>query len=147
LSRPRDWEEIAMTVSHKVVLHFPPAVVEQPVIYHLARDYQLAFNILKASISPQEEGLMVIELSGEESDYQRGGEYLARQGIRVQPLLQDIQKNDERCVDCGVCVGICPSQALLLERPSMKVVFRAEDCVACGECVPTCPVRAMELHF
>lgn len=136
-----------MRVSHKVVLHFPPAVVEQPVVWHLARDYQLAFNILKASISPQEEGLMVIELSGEESDYQRGTAYLTSHGIRLQPLLQDIRRNDERCVHCGACVAVCPSDALTLERPHMKVAFQADECVACGECVPTCPVRAMELHF
>jgi len=36
---------------------------------------------------------------------------------------------------------------LTLERPSMKVIFDADNCVACGECVPTCPVKAMELHF
>jgi len=136
-----------MRVSHKVVLHFPPVVVEQPVVWHLAQDYRLAFNILKASISPQEEGLMVIELSGEEADFRRGTEYLAQQGIRLQPLLQDIRRNDERCVDCGVCVAVCPSEALTLEQPSMKVLFQADECVACGECVPTCPVRAMELHF
>lgn len=136
-----------MKVSHRVVLHFPPVVVEQPVVYHLARDYELAFNILKAQISPQEDGLMVIELSGEDSDFQRASDYLAKQGIRVQPLQQDIRRNDERCVHCGACVGVCPSEALVLERPSMQVIFRAEDCVACGECVPTCPVRAMELHF
>ncbi len=136
-----------MKVSHKVVLHFPPVKVEQPVVYHLARDYELAFNILKAQISPQEDGLMVIELTGEDSDFQRASDYLAKQGIRVQPLQQDIRRNDERCVHCGACVGVCPSEALVLERPSMQVIFRAEDCVACGECVPTCPVRAMELHF
>jgi len=136
-----------MNVSHKVVLHFPPERTEQPVIYHLARDYDLAFNILKASISPQEEGLMVIELSGDESNFQRANDYLAKQGIRVQPLLQDIQRNDDRCVHCGACVGVCPSEALTLERPTMRVIFRADECVACGECVPTCPVRAMELHF
>jgi len=136
-----------MKVSHKVVLHFPPIVVEQPVIYHLARDYDLAFNILKASISPQEEGIMVIELSGEDADFQRANDYLAKQGIRTQPLLQDIRRNDDRCVHCGACVGVCPSEALTLERPSMRVIFRADECVACGECVPTCPVAAMELHF
>ena len=136
-----------MKVSHKVVLHFPPAVVEQPVIYRLARDYDLVFNILKASISPQEVGLMVLELSGEEADYARAADYLAKQGIQLQPLLQDIRRNDDRCVDCGACVGVCPSEALTLERPGMKVIFRAEECVACGECVPTCPVAAMELHF
>ena len=136
-----------MSVSHKVVLHFPPAVVEQPVIYHLARDYDLAFNILKASISPQEEGLMVLELSGDESSFRRASDYLAKQGIRIQPLLQDIRRNDDGCVHCGACVGVCPSEALTLERPTMRVIFRADECVACGECVPTCPVRAMELHF
>jgi len=136
-----------MSVSHKVVLHFPPAVVEQPVIYHLSRDYDLAFNILKASISPQEEGLMVIELIGDESDLRRASDYLMKQGVRLQPLLQDIRRNDDRCVHCGACVGACPSEALTLERPAMRVIFRADECVACGECVPTCPVRAMELHF
>jgi ferredoxin len=136
-----------MKVSHKIVLHFPPAVVDQPIVYHLARDYELAFNILKAYIGPQEEGLMVLELSGEDSSYREATEFLARQGIRLQPLLQDIRRNDERCVHCGACVGVCPSEALTLERPSMEVIFRADECVACGECVPTCPVRAMELHF
>jgi len=134
-----------MPVSHKVVLHFPPQVTEQPVVYRLSRDYGLVFNILRASISPQEEGLMVLELSGEEDDYRRAAEYLTSQGIRLQPLVQDIRKNDDKCTDCGACVGICPSEALVLERPSMKVIFDPEKCVVCGECVPTCPVRAMEL--
>lgn len=136
-----------MRVAHRLVLHFPPAVVKQPVICTLARDYTLDFNIMKASISPQEEGLMVVELSGEEADYERGIHYLSEQGVRLQPMVQDIRKNDDRCVDCGACVGVCPTNALTLERPSMKVLFDIDLCVACGECVPTCPVKAMELQF
>ncbi len=136
-----------MRVAHRIVLHFPPAVTDQPIIYRLIKDYGLVFNILRASISPQEEGLMVLELSGEEADYKRGTEYLAQQGIQLQPLVRDIEKNDERCVDCGACVGACPTEALVLERPSMKVVFDPDECVVCGECVPTCPVAAMELRF
>ena len=136
-----------MAVSHKIVLHFPPAATDQPVIYRLSRDYGLVFNILRASITPDEEGLMVLELSGEEEDYQRAADYLKEMGIRLQPLVQDIRKNDERCTDCGACVGACPTDALVLERPSMKVLFDPEECVVCGECVPTCPVRAMELTF
>lgn len=134
-------------VSHKIVLHFPPTATGQPVIYRLSRDYGLVFNILRASVSPQEEGLMVLELSGAEGDYRRATDYLREMGIRLQPLLQDIRKNDERCTDCGACVGVCPTEALVLERPSMKVIFDPEKCVVCGECVPTCPVGAMELQF
>jgi len=136
-----------MAVSHKIVLHFPPAATDQPVIYRLSRDFGLVFNILRASITPEEEGLMVLELSGEEADYRRAADYLTEMGIRLQPLVQDIRKNDERCVDCGACVGVCPTKALVLERPSMKVIFDPEECVVCGECVPSCPVRAMELTF
>ena len=136
-----------MRVAHKVVLHFPAAVTGQPVIYRLSRDYDLVFNILRASIGPQEEGLMVLELSGEEADYRRATDYLAEKGIRLQPLVQDIRKNDDRCVDCGACVGVCPTEALVLERPSMKVIFEPDKCVVCGECVPCCPVAAMELRF
>jgi len=136
-----------MRVAHRIVLRFPPAVTDQPIIYRLAKDYGLVFNILKASVSPQEEGLMVLELSGEEADYEQGTDYLRDQGIELQPLVQDIRKNDDLCVDCGACVGVCPTEALVLERPSMRVTFDPDQCVVCGECVPCCPVRAMELRF
>ncbi len=136
-----------MKVSHRLVLHFPSAVTGQPIVYRLAREYDLVFNILRASIGPEEEGLMVMELSGDEADYQRAVDYLTRQGIRLQPLVQDIRKNDDRCVDCGACVGVCPTAALALERPSMRVTFDSDRCVVCEECVRCCPVRAMELLF
>lgn len=136
-----------MKVSHKIVLRFPPVATGQPITYRLARDYDLVFNILRAAVGMEEEGLMVLELSGEEENYRRGIEYLAGHGIRIQPLVEDITKNDDRCVDCGACVGVCPTQALSLDRPSMKVLFDSDRCVVCGECIPCCPVRAMELHF
>ncbi len=136
-----------MQVSHRVVVHFPPVATRQPVIYHLARDYNLVFSILRASISPEEQGLMVLELSGEEADYRKAAQFLESRGVRLQHLLQDIRKDDESCVDCGACAGVCPSAALFLERPAMKVLLDADRCVACGECVKACPVRAIELQF
>ncbi|MBM4445669.1 MAG: (Fe-S)-binding protein, partial [Chloroflexi bacterium] len=39
-----------MAISRRVVLHFPRTLVEQPIIYRLVRDYDLSFNILKASV-------------------------------------------------------------------------------------------------
>ncbi len=128
-------------------MHFPPEASEQPVVYRLSRDYDLVFNILRASIGMGDEGLMVLELTGEEDNYRRAADYLRERGIRLQPLVQDIRKNDETCIDCGACVGVCPTEALTLERPSMKVNFDPDQCVACGECVPTCLVAAMELYF
>lgn len=136
-----------MNVTHRIVLHFPPVVTGQPIVYHLARDYNLVFSILRASIGMEDEGLMVLQLSGEEADYQRATEFLRGKGVRLQPLVQDIRKSDEKCVDCGACVGVCPTQALTLARPAMTVELDPDQCVACGECVAACPVRAIELQF
>jgi len=136
-----------MQVTHRIVLHFPPVVTGQPSTYQLAKDYHLVFNILKASIGSEEQGLMVLELSGEEKDYTRAVKFLTEKGVRIQPLLQDIRFIENNHVHCGACVGVCPSAALYYERPSMLVLLDAEKCVACGECVKACPVNGIELAF
>ena len=136
-----------MKVTHRIVLHFPPVLTGQPIIYRLTRDYNLVFSIMRASIGLEDEGLMVLELSGEEGDYAKATQYLQSRGVRLQPLVQDIRKSDEKCVDCGACVGVCPTEALTLERPAMTVELDPDQCVACGECVAACPVRAIELQF
>ena len=43
-----------MTISKKVVLHFPKRMVDRPIVSKLVREYNLDFNILKASITQQE---------------------------------------------------------------------------------------------
>ncbi len=44
------------------------------------RDYNLDINILKASITPVEEGLLILKLSGEQNNYDQGIQYLTRTG-------------------------------------------------------------------
>jgi ferredoxin len=131
----------------KVVLHFPREKVDQPIVSKLVRDYDIDFNILKAFITPREEGLMVLELSGEEENFERGIRYLTNLGITIQPLSQDVRRNEERCTHCGACTGICPSEALFIDRSTMEVLFDEERCVACELCVRLCPPRAMEVHY
>ena len=48
-------------MKQKLVLRFPAAVVEQPFIYILAKEYNVVANILKANINPRKEGSMVVE--------------------------------------------------------------------------------------
>ncbi len=60
-----------MKVSKKIVLHFPQKTTDKPIVSGLIRQYTLDFNILKASISPGEEGLMIMELTGEQKEYDR----------------------------------------------------------------------------
>ena len=56
----------------RLVLRFPPLLVDQPVVYKLIKDYNLIFNILRADITPDSEGLMVLEIEGEDTLFQQG---------------------------------------------------------------------------
>ena len=136
-----------MAVAKRIVLHFPKRVVERPIVCRLAKDYDLEFNILKALVTPEEEGLLVLELSGEQGEYDKGIRYLTQAGVKIQSLSQDVLRNEERCTHCGACITICPSGAFELEPVSRQVNFYNEKCVACGLCIKACPPRAMEVHF
>ena len=136
-----------MAISKRVVLHFPSRMVDQPIIYRLVKDYDLEFNILKAYVTPREEGLLVLELKGEEKNYDKGVGYLKKMGVKIQPLSQDVVRNEEKCTDCGVCVPICPTGALEVDPVTRKVNFYNDKCIACELCVKVCPVRAMEVRF
>jgi ABC-type methionine transport system ATPase subunit len=47
--------------SAKVILRFPKEVVDKPITSTVVKKYSLDFNILKAYITPEEEGLLVLE--------------------------------------------------------------------------------------
>lgn len=134
-------------ITKRVVLHFPHRLIDRPIVYMLIREYNLVMNILKASITPKEEGLMVVELSGEKTDFERGIKYLEDSGVLIDPIGRDIKRNDARCTSCGACVAICPTDALVVDPVTRQVTFINEKCIACEVCVKACPVGAMEVHF
>jgi len=136
-----------MVVSKRIVLHFPKRMGDRPVIYRLIKDYDLEFNILKALITPEDEGLMVLELRGEQESYDEGIKYLIENGVRIQSLSQDVTRNEERCTHCGACITICPTGAFELDHLTRRISFYNEKCVACEVCIKACPPRAMEVHF
>ncbi|MFC1984863.1 NIL domain-containing protein [Chloroflexota bacterium] len=136
-----------MAVSKRIVLRFPRRLVDRPIVYKLIKDYDLDFNILKASVTPDEEGLLVMELHGEQGNYDKGVKYLTKAGVKIQSLSQDVSRNEARCTHCGACITICPTGAFELEPVTRQVKFYDEKCLACELCIKACPPRAMELHF
>jgi len=134
-------------IAKKIVLRFPPNLVDHPITYKLIKDHNLEFNILKANVTPREEGVLVLELKGEEEDYKQGIRYLNQSGVDVQPLSKEIIRNETKCTHCGVCVTICPSHALIVEPETRRINFDAAKCIACELCIPACPPRAMEVHY
>lgn len=130
----------------KIVLHFSENTSNQPIVFRLVKDHGLEFNILKANIDYKKEGLLILELKEEEKNYDAGIKYLEDTGVNIQPLSQDIIKDEKRCIDCGVCIPLCPSDALEFDI-KRKVNFEDSKCIACEMCVKACPQKAMELLF
>ena len=134
-----------MSFARKVVLRFPHRLVDKPIIYRLVKDYDLQFNILKASITPKEEGLLVLELSGKKKSYNEAVQFLTEAGVNLQSLSQDVSRKEERCTHCGACVTVCPVGAFSVDPATRRIDFHDNKCIACELCINACPVRAMEV--
>jgi len=134
-------------VAKTFVLHFPPSLINKPIIYRLVKDYDLEFNILKASVSPNEEGRLVMALSGERKKQDEAVNFLKEAGVNIQPLEKDITRLETRCTHCGVCVTVCPTNAFAIDPTTRRIVFTGDKCIACELCLPSCPVRAMEMRL
>ncbi|HMM37725.1 MULTISPECIES: NIL domain-containing protein [Desulfovibrio] len=130
-----------------VYLTFPPGISSRPVVCNLARLFDLSFNILKAEISPRQEGTMTLEISGLETDFHKGVNYLKENSVRITPVAQKIFRDEDSCIHCGVCTAMCPTGALAVDKATRKVIFEVDKCSACGLCTRVCPVRAMAVDL
>ncbi len=131
----------------RYILRFPKETSDQPIIYQLVKQYEVEFNILKADILPQRDGILILELKGRKKNLKESASYLRSLGVQVERLAGNIRRDDEKCFQCGACTGICPVGALHIVRPEMSVAFDPELCTGCGLCVTVCPVRAMEVSL
>ena len=131
----------------RVVLSFPPQLMDQAVTYRLIKDFDLMINIMRARITPKEQGRLVVEITGKKPALDAGINYLKEVGVEIQPLAQDVRWHEERCVHCTACVSVCPPKALELDRAKMEVSFKKDKCIACELCLPVCPYQAMEILF
>jgi len=133
--------------SKMLSLRFPATTVNEPISCNLVRKFDLTFNILKATIYPRKEGLVVMELSGHRKNFQKGIRYLKSLGIKVESVGEDVKRDEEKCFQCGACTAVCPTGALSIKRPEMNVLFDKGRCSACELCVVACPAQAMEVKF
>jgi ferredoxin len=131
----------------RVVLSFPPHLIDQPVTYRLIKDYDLMINIMRARITPKEQGRLVVEITGKKAALEAGMNYLKEAGLEILPLAQDVKWHEDRCTHCTACISVCPTKALDIDRKEMAVSFNRDRCIVCELCIPVCPYQAMEILF
>ncbi len=73
----------------RVVLTFPQRLIKKPVIYTMAKKFDVMPNIRRAKVT-ERVGEVTLELSGSKENLEKGIKYLRSQGIKVRPLTKDI---------------------------------------------------------
>jgi ABC-type methionine transport system ATPase subunit len=69
----------------RVKLTFPEQLIKEPVIYNLAKKFNVITNIRRANVE-QKVGWVVLEMDGTESDLENGLRYLDEVGVEVEQL-------------------------------------------------------------
>jgi len=72
-----------------VHLIFPQRLIKKPVIYRMAKRFDVIPNIRRANVTDTV-GEVVLELSGKEENLDKGITYLTRLGVKVEPVVGDI---------------------------------------------------------
>ena len=73
----------------RVKFTFPTQLIMEPIIHRLSHQYQVVTNIRRADVR-EDMGWVILELEGEESEIDRGIEWISSQGVRVDPVSGDV---------------------------------------------------------
>ena len=129
----------------KVSLLFPAAATDRPIISELVRGHDLTVNVLQAEITAGKRGKSVVDMSGDEKNLDKALAFLKENGITVNLFTTDIFHNRDRCIDCGACTSVCPTNAVSIGHPDWELKFNPEKCIRCRHCVDACPMRAINI--
>lgn len=132
----------------KFVLGYASDTVSEPILWKLVKDYDIRVNILRAAISPGQEGSLLVELSTDApGKIEKALRWLESIGVSCVSVAKRLSWDEDRCVDCGGCSGVCFSGAITLDRSDWRLVVDRDKCVACGSCVKACPFGCFALDF
>jgi coenzyme F420-reducing hydrogenase delta subunit len=58
-----------------------------------------------------------------------------------------IEIADDYCSRCGICVAVCPFEAISRDEEQNKIILDVDECRVCGLCVSACPLSAIDLVY
>src|SRR5579864_4282301 len=80
---------LAPMARRRLKLMFTSSLVKEPVIYQLGRKFEIVTNIRRADVA-HDQGWVLLEVSGEPDELDKGVEYLESRGVTVEPAEGDL---------------------------------------------------------
>lgn len=128
----------------RLELKYSPIHVNKPILSKAILEAKTPINILKASLTASE-GIMTIEVNADKETVARVIEILRSNGVQVKEIPRYVEIDTSKCIDCGACTGVCPTDALTLNSEK-KLAVNEEKCILCGNCLKACPRGAVTLY-
>jgi len=75
------------TITRKLMLFFPQCECEKPIIYHFVKDYDLVVNIFRAKVTPEEEGFLVLDITGTPANIDRALDFVRAFDVTVSDTV------------------------------------------------------------
>jgi L-aspartate semialdehyde sulfurtransferase ferredoxin len=73
----------------RLKLIFGPDMVKEPVIYQMGKQFEIVTNIRRADVT-RDQGWVLLEITGEPEELDRGVEYLESRGVKVESAEGDL---------------------------------------------------------
>ncbi len=75
--------------TQRVKFTFAQDLITLPIIYELGKKFNIITNVRRADVT-EDRGWVVLELQGDLEEIERGLEWVAGKGVRVDPVQGDI---------------------------------------------------------
>lgn len=73
----------------RLKLIFGSTLVKEPVIYQLGKQFEIVTNIRRADVTG-DHGWVMLEITGDPDELERGVSYLQSRGVEVEPVEGDV---------------------------------------------------------
>lgn len=119
----------------KLLLKFPLSLDEMPYTAEVILETGVKLNIDSAT-----RGELIVDVP--QNEVEHVAELFRARGVEVRKLMKLIAWDKERCVHCGACISVCPTEVFAFD-PSWSINLDEEKCVRCEVCVKACPLNAL----
>jgi ferredoxin len=119
----------------KLLLKFPLSLDEMPYTAEIILETGVKINIDRAT-----RGELIVDVPYEKAD--QIAELFREKGVEVRKLMKLIAWDEGRCVHCGACISVCPTEVFSF-NPSWQLKPDEERCIRCEICVKACPRAAL----